>query len=181
MEVPVIRLGPVSVYLGEKSGKYPDGNQVTVRGADTLVAFDTRRRQPPWRRAAADDSWSARDEATARAAPLPHARVACTRRTSSSEQLEGFARHYGTRRRPGMRTSRARVPLRAAPMRSPTATARPGAWAAGNGSCDPNAGHTSGTEAACRPEACLRARACLLAVLRRRYLQPGAFRHIGGG
>ena len=41
MQVPVIRLGPVSVHLGEKSGKYPDGNQVVVRGADTLVAFDT--------------------------------------------------------------------------------------------------------------------------------------------
>ena len=41
MEVPVIRLGPVSVYVGEKSGKYPDGNQVTVRGADSLAAFDT--------------------------------------------------------------------------------------------------------------------------------------------
>jgi glyoxylase-like metal-dependent hydrolase (beta-lactamase superfamily II) len=41
MEAPVIRLGPVSVYLGEKSGKYPDGNQVVVRGADTLAAFDT--------------------------------------------------------------------------------------------------------------------------------------------
>jgi len=36
-----IRLGPVSVYPGEKSGKYPDGNQVMVRGADALVAFDT--------------------------------------------------------------------------------------------------------------------------------------------
>jgi glyoxylase-like metal-dependent hydrolase (beta-lactamase superfamily II) len=41
MQAPVIRLGPVSVYLGEKSGKYPDGNQVVVRGADTLAAFDT--------------------------------------------------------------------------------------------------------------------------------------------
>ena len=41
MEIPVIQHGPVSVYLGEKSGKYPDGNQVTVRGADTLAAFDT--------------------------------------------------------------------------------------------------------------------------------------------
>ena len=41
MPATVIRHGPVSVYLGEKSGKYPDGNQVTVRGADTLVAFDT--------------------------------------------------------------------------------------------------------------------------------------------
>jgi len=37
----VIRLGAVSVYCGEKSGKYPDGNQVMVRGADTLAAFDT--------------------------------------------------------------------------------------------------------------------------------------------
>jgi glyoxylase-like metal-dependent hydrolase (beta-lactamase superfamily II) len=37
----VIRLGAVEVYLGEKSGKYPDGNQVVVRGGDTLVAFDT--------------------------------------------------------------------------------------------------------------------------------------------
>ena len=36
-----IQYGPVSVYPGEKSGKYPDGNQLMVRGADTLVAFDT--------------------------------------------------------------------------------------------------------------------------------------------
>lgn len=41
MDTPVIRLGPASVYLGEKTGKYPDGNQVVVRGADTLAAFDT--------------------------------------------------------------------------------------------------------------------------------------------
>ena len=38
---PSLRIGPVSVYLGEKSGKYPDGNQVLVRGRDALVAFDT--------------------------------------------------------------------------------------------------------------------------------------------
>lgn len=37
----VLRFGPVSVHLGEKSGKYPDGNQVLVQGADTRVAFDT--------------------------------------------------------------------------------------------------------------------------------------------
>jgi glyoxylase-like metal-dependent hydrolase (beta-lactamase superfamily II) len=41
VEAPLIRHGAVSVYAGEKSGKYPDGNQVTVRGADTLAAFDT--------------------------------------------------------------------------------------------------------------------------------------------
>jgi len=37
----VLHFGPVTVHLGEKSGKYPDGNQVLVRGADTRVAFDT--------------------------------------------------------------------------------------------------------------------------------------------
>jgi len=40
-EIPVARHGAVSVYFGEKSGKYPDGNQVVVRGADTVAAFDT--------------------------------------------------------------------------------------------------------------------------------------------
>lgn len=34
------QLGPVSVYPGQKSGKYPDGNQVLVRGAEMTVAFD---------------------------------------------------------------------------------------------------------------------------------------------
>jgi glyoxylase-like metal-dependent hydrolase (beta-lactamase superfamily II) len=41
LEAPLIRHGAVSVYFGEKSGKYPDGNQVTVRGADSLAVFDT--------------------------------------------------------------------------------------------------------------------------------------------
>lgn len=41
--VPIERVdfGRVSIFLGAKSGKYPDGNQVMVRGADTLTAFDT--------------------------------------------------------------------------------------------------------------------------------------------
>ncbi len=35
MTEPVRRLdfGRVSVFFGEKSGKYPDGNQVVVRGS----------------------------------------------------------------------------------------------------------------------------------------------------
>jgi len=37
----VFRQGSVCVYLGEKSGKYPDGNQVIVRGSQACVAFDT--------------------------------------------------------------------------------------------------------------------------------------------
>jgi glyoxylase-like metal-dependent hydrolase (beta-lactamase superfamily II) len=36
-----IDLGRVSVFLGEKGGKYPDGNQVTIRGTETLAALDT--------------------------------------------------------------------------------------------------------------------------------------------
>ncbi|ARU03486.1 MBL fold metallo-hydrolase [Comamonas serinivorans] len=34
-------LGRVSVLFGAKNGKYPDGNQVLVRGSDTRTAFDT--------------------------------------------------------------------------------------------------------------------------------------------
>ncbi len=33
--------GPVRIYLGHQSGKYPDGNQVVVQGTDTRIAFDT--------------------------------------------------------------------------------------------------------------------------------------------
>lgn len=33
--------GPVSVYFGDKNGKYPDGNQVIVRGSDAVAVFDT--------------------------------------------------------------------------------------------------------------------------------------------
>ena len=37
----VLDFGAVRVHLGEKSGKYPDGNQLIVLGADMRVAFDT--------------------------------------------------------------------------------------------------------------------------------------------
>ncbi len=38
---PTMELGPVRIYAGEKSGKYPDGNQVIVSGADTRAVFDS--------------------------------------------------------------------------------------------------------------------------------------------
>ncbi len=41
LSIPSLTLGPVSVHFGEKSGKYPDGNQVVVRGRDAVAAFDT--------------------------------------------------------------------------------------------------------------------------------------------
>jgi glyoxylase-like metal-dependent hydrolase (beta-lactamase superfamily II) len=34
-------LGPVTVFFGDKNGKYPDGNQVVVQGADSRVVFDS--------------------------------------------------------------------------------------------------------------------------------------------
>ena len=37
----LLEFGPVHVYLGHQSGKYPDGNQVLVHGSDLCVAFDT--------------------------------------------------------------------------------------------------------------------------------------------
>jgi len=41
MSAATFEKGALTVYFGEKSGKYPDGNQVVVRGRDTRVAFDT--------------------------------------------------------------------------------------------------------------------------------------------
>lgn len=38
---PHTDFGRVRVFFGEKNGKYPDGNQVLVRGSDTRAAFDT--------------------------------------------------------------------------------------------------------------------------------------------
>ena len=40
-DTDLAEFGSVTLYFGEKSGKYPDGNQVVVRGADTMVVFDT--------------------------------------------------------------------------------------------------------------------------------------------
>lgn len=40
-EIPRADFGRVTVFFGEKNGKYPDANQVIVRGSDTQVAFDT--------------------------------------------------------------------------------------------------------------------------------------------
>jgi glyoxylase-like metal-dependent hydrolase (beta-lactamase superfamily II) len=39
--IPRLDFGRVSVFLGEKNGKYPDGNQVIVRGSDTRAVLDT--------------------------------------------------------------------------------------------------------------------------------------------
>ena len=38
---PSFEFGPTRVYCGEKNGKYPDGNQVIVQGADYRAVFDS--------------------------------------------------------------------------------------------------------------------------------------------
>ncbi len=41
LEQIALEFGPATIQLGEKSGKYPDGNQVIVQGPNLRVAFDT--------------------------------------------------------------------------------------------------------------------------------------------
>ena len=100
MQVPVIRLGSVSVYLGEKSGKYPDGNQVVVRGADTLAAFDT----PLVANRLGDELLEAdlvvlghvHEDHMAGLHRLPHAPVYVHEADAeAARSWDGLARHYG--------------------------------------------------------------------------------------
>ena len=39
--LPSMDLGRVRIFFGANGGKYPDGNQVLIRGTDTIAAFDT--------------------------------------------------------------------------------------------------------------------------------------------
>src|SRR5882724_1559876 len=39
--IPRADFGRVTVFFGDRNGKYPDANQVIVRGSDTQAAFDT--------------------------------------------------------------------------------------------------------------------------------------------
>jgi glyoxylase-like metal-dependent hydrolase (beta-lactamase superfamily II) len=101
-DVPVLQFGAVSVYLGEKSGKYPDGNQVVVRGADTLAAFDT-----PLVANRLDGELLAADlvvlghmheDHAAGLHRLPRAAVyAHEADVEAARSWEGLARHYGYR------------------------------------------------------------------------------------
>jgi glyoxylase-like metal-dependent hydrolase (beta-lactamase superfamily II) len=38
---PSAEFGPVRIYFGHQSGKYPDGNQVIVQGSDSRAVFDS--------------------------------------------------------------------------------------------------------------------------------------------
>jgi glyoxylase-like metal-dependent hydrolase (beta-lactamase superfamily II) len=110
MEIPVQRHGPASVHFGEKSGKYPDGNQVLVRGADTLVAFDT----PLVANRMGDELLAAdlvilghvHEDHMAGLHRLPRAQVHVHQAdVEAARSWDGLARHYGYRPEvlPGMR------------------------------------------------------------------------------
>jgi glyoxylase-like metal-dependent hydrolase (beta-lactamase superfamily II) len=105
-----LRFGPVTVFLGEKSGKYPDGNQVVVRGADALVAFDTpqvaNRLGPELLDADLVVLGHVHEDHMAGLHRLPRAEVHVHEAdVEAARSWDGLARHYGYRPEvlPGMR------------------------------------------------------------------------------
>jgi glyoxylase-like metal-dependent hydrolase (beta-lactamase superfamily II) len=100
MQNPVWRRGAVSVFLGEKSGKYPDGNQVVVRGADTLVAFDTplsaNRLGPEFTDADLVILGHVHEDHMAGLRRVPKAKVVVHEAdVEAARSWEGLSRHYG--------------------------------------------------------------------------------------
>lgn len=96
----VLRFGPVSVHLGEKSGKYPDGNQVLVQGADTRVAFDTplvaNRIGPAFDEVDLVILGHVHEDHVAGLARVPRARVTVHEADlAAARSWEGLSRHYG--------------------------------------------------------------------------------------
>jgi len=97
---PHAEFGPVTVYFGEKTGKYPDGNQVIVRGRDTTAAFDTP--QVANRIGAALDTVDlvilghVHEDHMAGLHRLPHAPVHVHEADlRAAQSWEGLSRHYG--------------------------------------------------------------------------------------
>lgn len=98
--VPRADFGPVSVYFGHKSGKYPDGNQVMVQGRHARVAFDT----PPVANRIGPDFDSAdlvilghvHEDHMAGLHRLPQAPVHVHHDDlAAAQSWPGLARHYG--------------------------------------------------------------------------------------
>jgi glyoxylase-like metal-dependent hydrolase (beta-lactamase superfamily II) len=93
--------GPVTVFFGDRTGKYPDGNQVMVRGADTLCAFDTplvaNRIGPAFDAAELVVLGHVHEDHMAGLHRLPHAPVHVHERDlAAARSWEGLVRHYGT-------------------------------------------------------------------------------------
>lgn len=96
----VLHFGSVTVYLGEKSGKYPDGNQVLVRGSDTRVAFDTplvsNRIGPDFDEVDLVILGHVHEDHMAGLHRVPNARVQVHEGDlAAAQSWEGLARHFG--------------------------------------------------------------------------------------
>jgi len=92
--------GPVTVFFGDKSGKYPDGNQVMVSGRDTLAAFDTplvaNRIGAEFEAADMVILGHVHEDHMAGLHRVPRARVfAPEADLAAARSWEGLARHYG--------------------------------------------------------------------------------------
>ncbi|MBI3370446.1 MAG: MBL fold metallo-hydrolase [Betaproteobacteria bacterium] len=103
MSVPTFTLGPVTVYFGEKSGKYPDGNQVVVRGRDATAAFDTplvaNRLGPVLDAVDLVILGHVHEDHMAGLHRMPAVRVFAPKLDlAAAQSWDGLARHYGYRR-----------------------------------------------------------------------------------
>ena len=97
---PFQRFGPVAVHFGDKAGKYPDGNQVIVHGADTRVAFDTplvaNRIGPDFDEVDMVILGHVHEDHTAGLHRVPRAAVqAHEADLAAAQSWEGLCRHYG--------------------------------------------------------------------------------------
>lgn len=100
MNTPRLDLGPVTVYFGEKNGKYPDGNQVVVRGREATALFDlplsARRLAPEQLRADMVILGHVHEDHMAGLGCVPHLPVHAPRQELEVLQsVQGFLNHYG--------------------------------------------------------------------------------------
>ena len=96
----VFRQGSVTVHLGEKSGKYPDGNQVLVRGSQGRAAFDTplvaNRIGPEFEEVDLVILGHVHEDHMAGLHLVPRAKVHVhSADLAAAQSWEGLARHYG--------------------------------------------------------------------------------------
>ncbi len=97
---PSLRFGPVSIFLGDKSGKCPDGNQVLVQGSETRVAFDTplvaNRIGPAFDEVDLVILGHVHEDHMAGLHRVPHAQVQVHEADlAAAQSWEGLSRHYG--------------------------------------------------------------------------------------
>jgi glyoxylase-like metal-dependent hydrolase (beta-lactamase superfamily II) len=96
----MLRLGSVTVHFGEKTGKYPDGNQVLVSGSDSRAAFDTplvaNRIGPGFEEVDLVILGHVHEDHMAGLHLVPRARVQVHEADlAAAQSWEGLERHYG--------------------------------------------------------------------------------------